>query len=80
MPLYEYECSTCGTIKEEHRRMSDIYNFPICCQSPTHLIMSKQGNDWCSGYPYNDTVLGQEITSPSHRRAVMKKLGVEERG
>lgn len=80
MPLYEYECLICGNIKEEHKRLVDIYDYPICCQFSTHLIMSKQGNDWCSGYPYTDPVLGQEITSPSHRRKVMKALNVEERG
>lgn len=44
------------------------------------LLISPVANSYISGYPYNDPVLGMEITDPAHRRKVLKQRGLEERG
>jgi putative FmdB family regulatory protein len=31
MPLYDYECSTCGTVKEVQHSVSEIGNIEILC-------------------------------------------------
>ena len=43
-------------------------------------IARSMAKDKKTTYPYFDTGLGREITSPGHRRQVMKELGAEEVG
>ena len=80
MPIYEYECSTCNKVIEQYNNIDKRHESPICCGKHTNLIISRPANPYISGYPYFDPVLDTEVESPSHRRKLMKKYNLEERG
>lgn len=81
MPIYEYECPICGLITEQFNTIEDRHrNAPECCGITSKLIISKPANPYVSGYPYYDPILETEVTDPMHRKRLMKKYNLEERG
>ena len=81
MPTYDYQCLE-GHVQEEFRFISKRNELVICklCNNPMTQIISGGFRDGMIGYPYDDPILGVEITGPSHKRKVLKQQGLIERG
>ena len=80
MPLYEYECKTCGKHEDAFRKISEHKNGPKCCGEIMSQVLGKH-------YvipdldPYWDENLGKEplyVKSKQHRKKLMKEHGVSE--
>lgn len=79
MPLYEYQCRTCGTSLDEFHSIDDCETFAPYCPCGRQMTI-KIGGYKVHGdlQPYYDENLEVHITSKRHRRQVMKEQGVEE--
>ena len=82
MPIYEYKCQSCAFKTEEYRKVQERTPPGLCikCGGLKSLEISLTANAYISGYPYQDPVLGTEVTDPGHRRKLLKEHGLIERG
>ncbi len=84
LPIYSYECSSCGHVQEDLRSVENRLE-PLCC--PTCLgestfILSTQSKE-PDIYPYLDTFMDSSpvlITSLAHRRRELSKRGLQDAG
>lgn len=84
MPIYSHKCLTCGQEMEVLLSIKDREKSQGClCGGKTSFIFSTHFPNSCSLYPFMDEVIDHkpiEITSLSHRRAELKKRGLQECG
>ena len=82
MPVYEYECRT----QHVTERIFKITDFPeeiscgVCSEKARKIISVPSKRD-ISGYPYMEENFGDfpiEVTSPEHRKKLMKERGLRE--
>lgn len=83
MPIYEYECQTCGSRTEELRRIDDRLNPAVCqyCGGAALLALpSRLGRDWFRPHWNEDFDLKPIwVESKQHYRELCKKYGVQAR-
>ena len=79
MPLYDYECTSCGWEGEKTATIADrrAQTCPTC-SSPLSLTFRPQPR-YVPFNPYFDIGLGTEVTSWGHRRQVMKEQHCDHR-
>ena len=79
MPKYVYTCASCFRETEGIRRIADRHKSPVCdCGSKTNLTITATAfvcpaADFTG---YRCVATGQEITSESQRKRVMKENGL----
>ena len=61
MPTYTFECSLCGTIREEYRKLSDFadegdFECPNCNSWTPHrlVVLAPAVHDWGQGRHFED--------------------------
>lgn len=79
MPLYDYECETCGTEREKFARMADRREQRCdTCDGPLTLI-ARPTPRYVPFQSYFDIGLGVEITGRDHHRRVMRDTNCVQR-
>ena len=87
MPLYDFECQTCGRIHEHILPISESEKKEIPCEScacrTVRIITQPARKNDCgdNSYPYWEHNLGSEpvlLENSGHRRAVLKERGLAE--
>jgi len=79
MPLYDYSCS-CGETGEFITPMDKNQICPHCGKEMTRLLHSRYGIRCGVIDTYYDEGLGRYITSDTHKRHVMREMGVTHKG
>jgi putative FmdB family regulatory protein len=79
MPVYEWKCQGCGREEDVLAAVKDR-NLPRSCACGWKMARKVSLVHVENFSPYFDEGLGCDIESPSHRRRVMKELGVIEAG
>lgn len=80
MPIYQYQCDRCQTVKDEFRTIEDRNNCPECCNQPMKKIIASKIRPDIE--PYIDIhMTGQPILvkSRQHKKALMKEHGIREK-
>lgn len=80
MPLYEYQCKTCGKKAEKYNRIADHKKGPDCCGVMMKQILSK-AHVHGDFEPYVDENLTDHpvvVKSKQHRKELMRKYNVTE--
>ncbi len=81
MPLYEYECETCGIHFERRERMSDK-PLPVCpeCSGPVHRLIQPVGIIFKgSGFYCTDHRSGSNAVSSSSKSEGKSESGGEKK-
>ena len=78
MPLYTYQCATCGRDADEFNKIADRDNGPACCgaamarQLSAPMVMVPGGTD----FAYKCQVTGENVQSMRKRKYIMEKHGL----
>lgn len=82
MPKYDYRCSECDRVTEEHRNVDDRQLNGICphCKSDTEFVFPLGGFALWTFEPYYDEALDMDIRSRGEKKEVLRALGLQEAG
>lgn len=81
-PKYAYRCEHCGTTKDKYLPLEQCSALVMCavCVKPMYKDLSQVSLLIDQTIGKYDEGLGRFIESSSHKRQVMKELGVEQVG
>lgn len=85
MPLYTYQCESCGTTQDAIRPIKDHKNGPECCNRTMKQIITKApmaaqvwgGHDFPG---YRNMVTGEYVTTRARHRDILKEHDLVEVG
>jgi putative FmdB family regulatory protein len=88
MPIYDYECPTCGIALDVWAKVEEISLSCACGGLMERIITIRPPNVICDLKPYFDENLSHPVSRPhgswvesrAHRRKLMQELGLKERG
>jgi putative FmdB family regulatory protein len=80
MPLYSYQCGTCGKVHDLRRRVEDRRMNVSCVVCGSYCKRVVERCNIVTFEPYYDEGLGSDVYSAADRRAIMKLRGVHEAG
>ena len=74
MPIYEYECSTCGAKFEKHKSVSDRRKV-VCekCANPVDIVIGRVG---VIAFSYYNDALKAELTGPRQKQRLLNERGL----
>lgn len=78
MPNYDYECGRCGRVFEAYQTVENRKKSRCACGGKGKIVISPCHNIVYE--TYFDEGLGEVVTGPGHRRAIMHAKGLEECG
>jgi len=79
MPIYNYYCPECKKEWEAFHTVNERHNEKCCNKNPDIIITSFSKNQ-VQCCDYYDHGLGERVTSPGHRKRLMKERGLVEVG
>lgn len=83
MPRYDYKCTGCNSVKEEHRSVDEDHRAPgVCdqCGKVTEFIFPLGGFALWTFEPYYDEALDMDVHSRGEKKQILKSLGLQEAG
>ena len=79
MPIYSFECKSCGTEDDVYRKVDDRANLVEClCGAKMSRLLERFTIDTFE--PYYDEGLGSDVYSARDKKAIMNNLGLVEAG
>lgn len=80
MPVYEYECGSCGKNKDQFAKVEERdFNKPKCCGHDMYRVVTA-ASVMPDIQPYKSMATGQMIESRAQHRRMLKSNGLVEIG